>query len=96
MSKLTIVANIYAQRGQIDLVKTELEKLVPITRREAGCIQYDLHQDNDHPSHFMLFETWESRKLWQTHMNAAHLAAYMEATEGAVAEFTLNEMTHIA
>jgi hypothetical protein len=28
-------------------------------------------------------------------MNAHHLAAYMEATEGAVAEFTLNEMSHI-
>jgi hypothetical protein len=28
-------------------------------------------------------------------MNAPHLAAYMEATAGAVAEFTLNEMSHI-
>jgi hypothetical protein len=28
-------------------------------------------------------------------MNAVHLAAYMEATEGAVAEFTLNELTCI-
>lgn len=96
MSKLTIVANIYAQPGQIDLVKAELKKLVPITQREAGCIQYDLHQDNDHSAHFMLFENWESRELWQTHMNAAHLATYMEATEGAVAEFTLSEMSHIA
>ncbi|MCR9239497.1 MAG: antibiotic biosynthesis monooxygenase [Alphaproteobacteria bacterium] len=96
MSKLTIVANIYAQPGQIDLIKGELGKLVPITRREAGCIQYDLHQDNDSPVHFMLFENWESRELWQTHMNAPHLAAFMEATEGAVAEFTLNEMSHIA
>ena len=30
------------------------------------------------------------------HMNAPHLAAYLEATEGAVAEFTLHEMTKIA
>ncbi len=28
-------------------------------------------------------------------MGAQHLAAYLEATEGAVAEFTLNEMTVI-
>jgi len=28
-------------------------------------------------------------------MNAPHLAAYMEATDGAVAEFILNEMSHI-
>jgi hypothetical protein len=28
-------------------------------------------------------------------MNAPHLATYMEATDGAVAEFTLYEMSHI-
>ena len=94
MTKLTIVANIHADPNQIDLVKAELEKLVPITRAEEGCIQYDLHRDNANPAHFMLYENWESRELWQTHMNAPHLAAYMKATDGAVVDFMLNEMTH--
>jgi len=95
MTKLTIVAHIKANPDQIALVKSELEKLVPITRAEAGCIRYDLHRDNDNPAHFMFYETWESRELWQIHMNASHLAAYKQATNGAVAEFTLNEMTDI-
>ena len=95
MAKLTIVANIKANPDKIDLVKAELIKLIDITRAEEGCINYDLHQDNDNPAHFVFYENWESRELWQTHMNAPHLAAYMEATEGAVAEFTLNEMTVI-
>lgn len=95
MTKLTIVANIKATPDQIDLVRVELEKLIAVTRAEAGCISYDLHQDNDNPAHFMFYEIWESRELWQTHMSAPHLAAYMEATDGAVAEFSLNEMTQI-
>ena len=95
MSKLTIVANIKVAPGKLDLVKAELEKLIPITRAENGCLQYDLHQDNENPEHFLFYENWESRELWQTHMSAPHLAAYMETTEGAVAEFTINEMTHI-
>lgn len=95
MARLTIVANIHADPDRIDLVKSELEKLVPITRAETGCIQYDLHQDNDDPAHFLFFENWETRALWQTHMNAPHLAAYMQATEGAVTEFTLSEMTRV-
>jgi len=93
--KLTIVANIHANPDRIDLVRVELGKLIPITRAEEGCIRYDLHQDNENHAHFMFYEEWESRELWQTHMNAPHLAAYMKATEGAVAEFTLNEMSHI-
>ena len=96
MAKLTIVANIHAHADQIELVRAELEKLIPITRAEEGCLQYDLHQDNENPAHFMFYENWQSREHWQAHMNAPHLVAYLEATEGAVAEFTLNEMSHIA
>jgi len=96
MPKLTIVAHITAKPGRIDLVKSELEKLVDITRAEEGCLQYDLHQDNGNPAYFMFFENWASRDLWQAHMNALHLKAYQAATEDAVEVFTLSEMTHIA
>lgn len=93
---LTILAQITAAEGKADLVRAELEKLVPITRSEAGCIQYDLHVDNANPGFFVFYETWESRELWQAHMNAPHLKAYMNATDGAVTDFVLNEMSKIA
>ena len=93
MTHLTIVANIKAKADKIDLVKAELLKLINITRAEAGCINYDLHQDNNNPAHFMFYENWETRELWQAHMSNQHLSDYMAATEGAVEEFTLNEMT---
>ncbi|MBW3140864.1 putative quinol monooxygenase [Ferrimonas balearica] len=92
---LTIVANIVAFPDKAELVKTELLKLIDTTRAEAGCVQYDLHQDNDNPAHFLFFENWESRELWQDHMGNQHLKDYLAATEGAVAEFTVNEMTRI-
>lgn len=95
MAKLTIVANIKAKDDKVELVKAELLKLIDITRQEEGCINYDLHQDNENPAHFLFYENWESRDLWQTHMGNEHLKQYMAATEGAVEEFTLNEMSHI-
>jgi len=96
MPKLTIVANIIAKPDRIDLVKKALEKLVDITRSEAGCLQYDLHQDNDNPAHFLFYENWESRALWQKHMSAPHLRDYATATAGAVDSFNLSELTHVA
>ena len=95
MSKLTVVADIHVHPDQIDLVKAELEKLIPLTLAENGCLQYDLHQDNENPAHFMFYENWESRELWQVHMTAPHLLAYRKAVEGAIAGFTLYEMTHL-
>ena len=96
MTKLTIVANITANADNIDLGKAELLKLINITRAESGCINYDLHQDNDNPAHFLFYENWESRELWQDHMGNEHLQAYLAATEGAVEEFVVSEMTTIA
>lgn len=95
MPKLTIVANITAKADNIEQVKAALQKLIATTRSEAGCLQYDLHQDNENPAHFMFYENWESRELWQQHMAAPHLAEYAAATDGAIADFTLHEMTHI-
>lgn len=96
MAALTIVANIKANADKVALVKAELLKLIEVTQAETGCINYDLHQDNENPAHFMFYENWQSRELWQAHMANQHLQDYMKATEGAVAEFTLNEMTQIS
>ena len=96
MSPLTIVAHITARPDRIEFVKAELKKLVDITRSEAGCVQYDLHQDNERPAHFMFFENWDSRELWQKHMAAPHLVAMKTATEGAIEAFALHEMTRVA
>lgn len=96
MANLTIVANIIAKVDKVELVKMELLKLIDVTRAEKGCINYDLHQDNENPAHFMFYENWISRELWQTHMGNQHLKDYMAATDGAVESFVLNEMTKIA
>ena len=95
MPNLTIIARIEAKKDRADLVKSELLKLIEPTRKEEGCLQYDLHQDNENPAVFLFFENWASRELWQEHMKSAHLAAYVQATEGAVTSFSLNEMTKV-
>ena len=95
MSKLTIVANIYAKAGKINFVKAELLKLIEPTRAEEGCLNYDLHQDFEDPRHFLFYENWESRELWQAHMKTPHIAELKAATEGAIEEVVLNEMSQI-
>jgi len=93
--QLTIVAKIVAKEEKRELVKAELLKLIAPTRAEEGCINYDLHQDEQNLNLFLFHENWTSRALWEKHMTNAHLAAYVKATEGAVKEFVINEMTKI-
>lgn len=96
MATLTIVAQITSKPDQVEFVRSELEKLVEPTRAEDGCIQYDLHQDNENPALFLFYENWENRDLWQQHINSPHIAAYRKATESAIEGIVLNEMTRIA
>ncbi|MEZ8099053.1 putative quinol monooxygenase [Vibrio bivalvicida] len=96
MTKLTIIANIIAKDGQVEFVKSGLIKLIDKTRGEQGCINYDLHQDNQNPAHFVFHENWESEAALNAHLASEHIASYVAAVEGAVDTFTLNRMTHIA
>ena len=92
-TQLTIVASIFVKEAHREFVKSELIKLIAPTLKEKGCMNYDLHQDNENPNHFMFYENWESWDLWQDHMKTEHIEAYMKTTDGMVDQFTLNEMT---
>ena len=96
MSVLTIVARIETNNDHVELVKSELLKLIAPTRKELGCLQYDLHQDNERPEVFVFYERWESKALLETHLASAHITAYLKATAGAVESFVISEMTRIA
>ena len=92
---LVIVARIEAVDGQADAVKTALQKIVAPTLKEEGCIQYDLHQDNNDPGVFLFFEIWETRELWQKHGESEHISAHRIATKDTIASTVINEMSNI-
>lgn len=95
MPNLTIIAHITAHSNKTELVKSELVKMIEPTLAEAGCVNYDLHQDNDDPAHFMFYENWETRDLWLAHMNAPHLAAFKKAVDGAIKTTNVIEMSAV-
>jgi quinol monooxygenase YgiN len=96
MSHLTVVAEVVARQDSVELVKSELLKLIAPTRKENGCIEYKLHQDNVDPAIFVFYETWESQPCLERHMNSAHFKNYVNAVDSLIAEKTVHLMTQIA
>ena len=92
---LTILAQITATPGHEDSLRDALHSLIAPTLAEDGCIQYDLHTDNDTPGFFVFYELWETRELWQAHMKSPHITAHGAASEGMVAHVQINEMTKV-
>lgn len=96
MSKLTLVVKITAKQGQIETALEELTKLVGLTRAEEGCLNYDLHVDNDNPALFVVHENWASHAHWEGHMDQQHLKDYLAIADEIVELAEVNMLTQIA
>lgn len=96
MSNITVVAKIVVKKDSVEAARAELFKLVPPTRKENGCIEYNLHQDTSDPSIFLFYETWESAAAIDTHINTDHYKTYAKALAGVLEEKVVNKMTRIA
>ena len=95
MSKLTVVAKVVAKQGSVEKVRSELLKLIEPTRKENGCIEYNLHQDNEDPAVFVFHETWENLACFEKHMNTDHFRRYISAVDGLIEDKTVHKMTRI-
>ena len=96
MPKITVVAKLVAKKDSMEAVKTELLKLIEPTRREQGCIEYRLHQDNDDPAVFVFYENWESAACLEKHAETEHYKAFTKALRGLVGEKNAIRMNLIA
>lgn len=69
---LTLIVTLRAKEGQQLLLEAELRALVGPTRREEGCLRYDLHRGADHAGAFLLHEVWAAREHHTAHTRTPH------------------------
>jgi len=69
---VTLVVILRAKEGQVALLETELRALTAPTRREEGCLTYDLHGSTEAPGSFLLHEVWASREHHRLHTKTPH------------------------
>ncbi len=61
-----------ARDGESDAVAELLRQLMPLSRAEPGCLQYDAHRDPDEPNSFFLFERYLDQEALEAHSASAH------------------------
>lgn len=73
MANLTVVAHVHAKKGKEEETRKMLMALVEPTRREAGCLNYDLHQSDDDPALFVFYENWTAKAALDAHLTTPHV-----------------------
>ena len=77
MKTITLVATAQARPGKEKELRDALLGLVAATRKEAGCLNYDLHVSAQDPSKFLFHENWESQAAIDAHMKSPHVQALL-------------------
>ena len=73
--QVTIIATLYARAGHEEALAARLRAMVEETRKEAGCILYDLQRAHDDPREFIMVEYWRDAEAVELHDASAHMAA---------------------
>jgi quinol monooxygenase YgiN len=83
---LTVVAQVKAKPGKENQLRQELLALVAPSRKDAGCINYDLHQSLEDPSLFLFHENWASKTDLDAHFQTSHVQGMLAKLAELVAE----------
>ena len=90
-SGVTIVVLMRARSGHEPFLEAELRAMVAPTRKEEGCLQYDLHRAADGTGAFLLHEVWESREHHTAHTKTDHFLRWNARKDALLAS---REATH--
>jgi|SRR5215471_4368346 len=87
-ARLRVVARVKARPDSVDEVQALLRGLVAPTRREVGCITYELLQNRKDPTDFTFVEEWDSEADLHRHAKSEHLQAVNPRLKEITAEPT--------
>jgi len=83
---LRVVARINARSDRVDEVRELLSALVEPTRKEVGCITYELLQNRNDPTDFTFVEEWASESTFDGHSISDHIKALAPKLQPIVTE----------
>ncbi len=82
MKDLIIVATITAKEGNEAIVRAALERIVPFSRAEDGCLRYDLNVDLGNHASFVMLEAWRDQETLTAHEATPHFQELVQAIGG--------------
>ncbi len=79
-----LVAEVKAKAGQEEAVGKALLALVEPTRKEEGCLCYNLHRSTKDKGQFMFYEQWATGEALAAHGQTPHMKTLQEAIKSLV------------
>ncbi|HOD47253.1 MAG TPA: putative quinol monooxygenase [Opitutaceae bacterium] len=82
---LALHVQIQVKPDAIDAFKAASRANAEASRREPGVLRFDVGQQADDPTKFMLYEVYRSPEAHAAHRETAHYAAWRAAVDSLMA-----------
>ncbi|MCH4891264.1 antibiotic biosynthesis monooxygenase [Acidaminobacter sp. JC074] len=67
-----VVAEKYIDENKLEAFMALAGEMIELTRKEDGCLEYNIFQDENDPRHFSYIESWETREHLEKHFESEH------------------------
>ena len=81
MSEVVVVAIAKSKEGRTEEARALMSEVAAESRKEEGCIAYDLHVDKNDADRIVLLERWESQDALDHHFTLPHTARVTESLD---------------
>jgi quinol monooxygenase YgiN len=87
MKSVTVIATFQARPGKESELRKALISLLGPTRKETGCLNYDLHASPENPAKFLFHENWTTKAALDAHLKSPHVAALLPRVDDLCVAF---------
>lgn len=74
-----LIATLKIKPGSLPAIRKAVQPCIEATRKEKGCISYDLHQSITDENTLVFVERWTDKAALNAHFETPHLIAWREA-----------------
>ena len=81
---IVVVETIKSMQGKAEELKQALLKLIPISRKAPGCLQYDLLASIEQKEEFLVLMRWENLSDLRKHEASDYIAEFVRKYENVL------------
>jgi quinol monooxygenase YgiN len=81
----TMVVFLTVKKDQGKALEEAFQPAIKATRKEPGCIAYDLNRDGSDPTKYYVYERWQSVAALEKHLETDHIKALLKKASDLLA-----------
>jgi quinol monooxygenase YgiN len=83
---IIVSAIITAKKGNRNEIIAKSQNVIESTRKEEGCISYQLYASTEDVDVLLMFERWANMESLESHMKTEHFKEFGQAIEDILAK----------